>query len=334
MVQRISVVVVMTLTLGWLVATEVMAADSPCQEAQEILGLSLKPAVSQDADSARGLIITEVASFSQGALIGLQAGDVIEQINSWQARDCDGYRRTIRDARKEQKALLVLVTRGSKRQLLSFEPEIWKRQEKKQEAKEAVAALQTMLAVPLPPTVQNQVDQTGPQALATLREVAAVAGPRSHPSTYEKGVAKAKVQLAALDQASQGEAEKRITAAAKVVLDYYLTAREIRLYKQEVVNKSRNDKHEDPKPLLMSTELPYLLDSPVSGWIDKYPFLRKSVSETPRTVSIGSIPGEWPGSWNPDTAVQLLWERANEETETFARWLNGEAKEQQSAVNN
>ncbi|MGH8007024.1 MAG: PDZ domain-containing protein [Candidatus Binatia bacterium] len=334
MVQRISAVAVMTLALGWPITAEVMAADSPCQEAQEILGLSLKPAVAQEAESARGLVITEVAPFSQGANIGLQAGDIIQQINSWQARDCEGYRRTVRDARKGQKALLMLVTRGGQRQLLSFEPEMWQRQEEKQEAKEAVVALQTMLAVPLPPKVQDQVEQTGPQALAALREVAAVAVLRGRPNAYEQGVVKAQAQLAALDQEGQGDAEKRITAAAKVVLDYYLTAQEIRQYKRNAINKSRNDQLEDPKPLLASTEVPYLLDSPVPGWLDKYPFLRESVSETPRTVSIGGFPGEWPGRWNPDTAVQLLWKKANEETETFARWLGGKASDQQSTASN
>jgi len=225
------------------------------------------------------------------------------------------------------------VTRGGQRQLLNFEPEMWQRQEEKQEAKEAVVALETMLSAPLPPTVQDQVDQTGPQVLATLRAVSAVAVPRGRPNAYEQGVVKARTQLAALDQASQGDAEKRITAAAKVVLDYYLTAQEIRQYKREVINKSRNDQHENPKPLLASTEVPYFLDSPVPGWLNKYPFLRESVSETPRTTSIGGFPGEWPGRWNPDTAVQLLWGKANEETETFARWLNGDSA-RQSTVNN
>jgi hypothetical protein len=28
-----------------------------------------------------------------------------------------------------------------------------------------------------------------------------------------------------------------------------------------------------------------------------------------------------PGYWDPDKAVELLWEKAKEETETFAKWL-------------
>ena len=38
--------------------------------------------------------------------------------------------------------------------------------------------------------------------------------------------------LRVLDQASQGEAEKRVIAGARALLDYYLAAEEIRRYKQ------------------------------------------------------------------------------------------------------
>ena len=48
-------------------------------------------------------------------------------------------------------------------------------------------------------------------------------------------------QLRALDQASHGEAEKRIVAGAKVIFGYYLAVHEIRQYKQDYVEEERKD---------------------------------------------------------------------------------------------
>jgi hypothetical protein len=41
---------------------------------------------------------------------------------------------------------------------------------------------------------------------------------------------------------------------------------------------------------------------------------------------------EQPGRWDPDKAIELLWQKAKEETETFGRWLKGEKGSPQSAV--
>jgi hypothetical protein len=326
--QKTLMFVFVGVTLCWFPASGVMATDNPCQEAQEILGLSLTPLTKSGSGTTTGLVVTEIAPLSQAARIGLLKGDVIEQVNSWRARDCQSYSRAVQDAQGEQKAVLLLITRKGRRQTLAFEPEMWVRKEKEQQEKASVASLQTMLAAPLPPTLKGKVGNTGEQALAILHELETVAVSPGKPSAYEQGVAKAKKQLVALDQASQGEGEKRVVAGAQVLLGYYVTAQDIRQYKQEFVQNERKDLRKGRAATFTSSSVPYFLKSPVPGWIDRYPFLRASVSESPQTVNFL----EQPGRWDPDRAVELLWQKAKEETESFARWLKGEGSSQRSAV--
>lgn len=302
--------------LLWMLSmVAVFAAENPCQEAQDILGLSLTPATRQEGG---GLVVTAITPLSQGARIGLLKGDIVEQINSWQARDCQSYSRAVQDARGENKAVLLLIRRKGKRQVLAFEPELWVKKEEEKKEKEAIVSLQTMLEAPLPADVKGKTDVTGAQALANLRALAAVAVPDGKPNAYEKEVTKATIQLLALDQGSQGEAEKRVVAGAKVLLGYYLTAQEIRQYKQEFVSESRKDLRKGRAALFVSAEVPYFLRSPVPGWVDKYPFLHASVKDSPQMANFL----EEPGHWDPDKAVELLWAKAKEETESFAKWLH------------
>jgi hypothetical protein len=302
--------------LLWLApAVRVFAVDNPCQEAQEILGLSLHPAAKQDGG---GLVVSDMTPLSQSARIGLLKGDVIEQINSWQARDCQSYSSAVQDARGDNKAVLLLIKRKGKRQMFAFEPEIWVKKEEEKKEKEAIASLQTMLSAPLPANVKDKTDETGSHALAVLRELAAVAVLDGKAQAYEKQVTSATIQLLTLDQASQGEAEKRVVAGAKVLLGYYLTAQEIRQYKQEFVSEARKDLRKGRAATFVSSDIPYFLKSPVPGWVDRYPFLLTSIKDSPQMVSIL----EQPGHWDPDKAVALLWDKAREETEQFAQWLN------------
>lgn len=305
---------VVGLVLLMLPTIRAFAADTACQEAQDVLGLALSPATKPTED---GLTIVDITPLSQGARVGLLKGDVIEQINSWRARNCQSYSRAVQDARGENKAVLLLIKRKGKRQVLAFEPEIWVRKEEEKKEKEAIASLQTMLEAPLPADVKGKTDETGAHALTILRALASVTVTSEKPNAYEKEVTKATIQLLALDQASQGEAEKRVVAGAKVLLGYYLTVQEIHQYKQDFVSESRKDLRKGRAAMFVSEDIPYFLKSPVPGWVDKYPFLRASVKDSPQTVNFL----EQPGHWDPDKAVELLWEKAKEETETFAKWL-------------
>jgi len=112
------------------------------------------------------------------------------------------------------------------------------------------------------------------------------------------------------------------------LFDYYLAAQEIRQYKQDFVKEERKDLRKGRGMMFQAESIPYFLKSPVPAWIDRYPFLRASVNETPRIENFL----EYPGRWDPDKAVALLWQKAKEDTDTFSQWLKGETRGRQSAV--
>ncbi len=296
------------------------AVANPCQEAQEYLGLTLHPTTQKDAP---GLPIAEITQLTPGSRVGLRKGDVLEQVNSWPIQDCQSYRHAVRDAQKKQKAVLLLIARKGKRRPIFFEPEIWQRIEEKKEEKQAVASLQTMLTAPLPEGVQKRTGAIGDQALATLRGLETLAVLSGPLPVYEKGVQEARHRIRTLSRQSQGEAEKRVVAGARVLFGYYETARAIRQYKYDYISTERKDIRQGRAGSFTSEAVPYFYDSPVTAWVDKYPFLRSSIQDSPDKLGFDFI--ERPGSWDPDRAVQLLWQQARNETEKFARWVDGQA---------
>ncbi len=295
-------------------------AANPCQEAHEYLGLTLHPTKQADAP---GLPIAEITQLTPGSRVGLRTGDVLEQVNSWPIQDCKSYRNAVRDAQKKQKAVLLLVARKGKRRPIFFEPEIWQRIEEKKEEKQAVASLQTMLTAPLPEGVQARTEAIGDQALATLRGLETLAVLSGPLPVYEKSVREARNRIRTLSRQSQGEAEKRVVAGARVLFGYYEAARAIRQYKHDYLSSERKDLRQGRAASFRSEAVPYFYDSPVTAWVDKYPFLRSSIKDSPDKLGFDFI--ERPGSWDPDRAVRLLWQQARNETDKFAQWMNGQA---------
>lgn len=296
------------------------AAANPCREAHEYLGLTLHPTKQADAP---GLPIVEITQLTPGSRVGLRKGDVLEQVNSWPIQDCKSYRNAVHDAQKKQKAILLLVARKGKRRPIFFEPEIWQRIEEKKEEKQAVASLQTMLTAPLPEGVQKRTEAIGDQALATLRGLETLAVLSGPLPVYEKSVREARNRIRSLSRQSQGEAEKRVVAGARVLFGYYETAQAIRQYKHDFLSSERKDIRQGRAVSFRSEAVPYFYDSPVTAWVDKYPFLRSSIKDSPDKLGFDFI--ERPGSWDPDRAVQLLWRQARNETDKFAQWMNGQA---------
>ena len=232
-----AIVIVVVVALSFFIAPP-SAGANPCQEAQEYLGLSLHPTPQENAS---GLPIAEITQLTPGSRVGLRTGDVLEQVNSWPIQNCKNYRNAVRDARKKQKAVLLLVSRKGKRRPIFFEPEIWQRIEEKKEEKQAVANLQTMLTAPLPERVQAKTAAIGDQALATLRGLETLAVLSRPLPVYEKGVRAARNRIRTLSRQSQGEAEKRVVAGARVLFGYYETARAIRQYKHAHISSERKD---------------------------------------------------------------------------------------------
>src|SRR4051812_8685612 len=129
MMRRRATTFLMSLLLGWSSLRVVLAAENACQEGQDVLGLAVTPLTKQKTEETSGLVVTDIVPLSQGARLGLHKGDVIEQVNSWRAQDCQSYSRAVQDARGEQKAVLLLLSRKGRRQTLAFEPEVWVKKE-------------------------------------------------------------------------------------------------------------------------------------------------------------------------------------------------------------
>ena len=295
------------------------AADDPCRAGQEYLGLSLAPTNQHDGP---GLPIAEIAQLTAGSKVGLRPGDVLEQVNSWPIRDCENYGRAVRDARQKQKAVLVLISRNGKRRPIFFEPEIWQRVDDRKEEKQAVASLTTVLEAPLPAAERGDGAAIGEQALAALRTLETLVDAARPLPMYERGLRDARRRLRALQRQSRDDVEKRVMAGARVVFGYYETARAIRQYKHDYVGTARKDVRRGRAESYASTSVPFFYDSPVTAWMDRYPFLRPSITDTPTKLGFDFV--EQPGRWNPDHAVTLLWQRARSETDKFARWVNGQ----------
>lgn len=295
-------------------------AQNPCEEEKEVLGLSLVPPSGKGSDKPLGLLVSSVEPLSFASRLGLRAGDVIEQANSWLTHDCRSYRRAITDARKGKKTLLLLVIREGKKQAVAFEAAVWEEPEKK--AREATASLKTLLEAPLSPSLESKVGQIGEEVVLALRSLETSAYLPGHVSLYEQSLHQAEERIAALDRSIQGEAEKRMIAGAQVILDYYLAAQEIWQYKLKKLAQLRPDLRKGKQAVHDSPFSPYFSNSPLLGWVDRYPFLKASITTAPRKERFIEQPGEW----NPDSALLLLWQKAREETDDLSKWLKGAAR--------
>jgi hypothetical protein len=148
--------------------------------------------------------------------------------------------------------------------------------------------------------------------LGTVDEAARMAVPVA---AYERRIEDAKNAITALRIEGEGSAAVRDLVAE--TLAYHETARDIRRYKAAELLDARVDQRGAG-----AVELPYFSDSEVPRWIERYPFLSETLQQSPRATRL-LLPGEMPGRWNPDQAVELLWERARASAERLGAWGAG-----------
>ncbi len=145
--------------------------------------------------------------------------------------------------------------------------------------------------------------------LGAVDEAARLAVPLA---VYERRIDEARNAIAALHIEGEGSAAVRDVVAE--AFGYHDTARDIRRYKAAELSHSRVDQR-----AAAAMSLSYFSDSQVPGWIARYPFLDETLQQAPRTTHM-LLPGEMAGRWNPDRAVELLWERAAETAARLGRW--------------
>jgi len=169
----------------------------------------------------------------------------------------------------------------------------------------------------LPPRADASAELTA-QALAaaavlgTVEEAARLAVPLA---AYERRLDDAKNAIAALR--IEGEGRGAVGSVVDEAFGYYEIARDIRRYKAAELSHARVDQRG-----AAANSLPYFSDSKVPGWIERYPFLSESLQQAPRSTHM-LLAGERAGRWNPDQAVELLWERAGKTAARFGAWAAG-----------
>ena len=171
--------------------------------------------------------------------------------------------------------------------------------------------------VSLPPRADASAELTSKAiaaaaVLGTVDEAARMAVPVT---AYERRIADAKNAITALRIEGDGSAAVRDLVAE--TLAYHETARDIRHYKAAELVDARVDQRGAG-----AVSLPYFSDSEVPRWIERYPFLSETLQQAPRATRL-LLPGEMPGRWNPDQAVELLWERARASAERLGAWGAG-----------
>ena len=131
-------------------------------------------------------------------------------------------------------------------------------------------------------------------------------------AVYERRIDEARNAIAALHIEGDGSAAVRDVVAE--AFGYHDTARDIRRYKAAELSHSRVDQRG-----AAAISLPYFSDSQVPGWVARYPFLDETLQQAPRATHM-LLPGEMAGRWNPDQAVEMLWERAAETAARLGTW--------------
>ena len=145
--------------------------------------------------------------------------------------------------------------------------------------------------------------------LATIDDAAHTTVPIA---MYQRRVDDAENAIAALR--IEGAGAEAVQAVVAEVFDYHHTALDIRRYTARQLEQSHTDQRGAG-----ALSQPYFSDSEVPRWVARFPFLSESIEQAPRTTHV-LLPGEAAGRWNPDQALELLWEHAQQAEGRLSKW--------------
>jgi hypothetical protein len=290
-------------------AAPVSAASRPCEEDRARTGLAL--AAGED-----GLTIAVVDDGSPAAAHGLRKGDVVVQVNGMLPRACSDWSRAVREARKDRKALLVLVRREGNDTVAAVPSSTWDRAVAEAPPPEPVEppSVKTVVAEPppppLPPETQVSVDEV-------LRGIGGLASdkPSFTLDAYRKNLLHARRQVETL--AIRKSVRPDVVDGFRTVLRYY-DAAEV-AWDAELRQRERDRR---PRHLPAPDNMPatFFTSSEEAAVIDEFPFLRETVTREPSATVILS---ESSGYWRPIAARRLLWSHGGQELARLTGWLGG-----------
>ena len=292
------------LTLGLVLATAGSArAAGPCEEDRGQTGLALAAAASS------GLAVAAVDGESAAAAAGLRVGDTVVQANGALAPSCGDYARVVREARREHKAVLLLVRRAAAEVPLALGPSTWERAlaaavpPAPAEAPSVRALVATLPPPPLPPGTHVSVEEV-------TRGFSALAG-GGRLGAYQEDVLRVRRQVETL--AGREAAPAAVLGGLRTVLRYYEGAAVAWASEETQRERERRPRHLPAETMTA----PFFADSEVAALIDEFPFLRAVVLRDPAP----GLVGESGGVWRPREARTLLWERGREELGRLTGWL-------------
>ena len=229
----------------------------------------------------------------------LHTGDILVQLNSHHLHTCADLAEALGEARRNQLAPLFLIRRDHAMDVaLIAAPAVL-----------TAPAAEAALAQPTPippsvPTTPPALSRADADAVRTLLAELVAFGrdlqarqPLPMAQPWSQRVVRLRQQYDAQQVRGAG------VGVVEPILGYYETVVEILLYKETATRERRDVRARS------DVVLEYHRDSPVGAWLQRYPFLRASVTREPETVHF-ITEGESNGLWLPDRAVALLLDRA------------------------
>lgn len=299
---------------GVLLAGRLAAAADPCEELRLFTGVAVRA-------EAGGLAVAAVDDDSPAAASGLRAGDRIAQANATVPTDCAEWARAVRDARRERKALLLLVRRAETEVPLVLAQGTWER---------SVAVAPTAPPPTTPPPAPARQPAAAPSVAAIVREpLPAPAGTaaaeviralealepketlRARVDSYRQGLLRVHRQIESL--AAREAAPPAVVTALRTVARYFDAAEVAWTAEEDLREREDRPRH---IPLGEAAAAPYFAHSDAEAVIFEFPFLRETVVREPGTGLL-----EVSGLWRPVQARTLLWERGREELRRVAQWV-------------
>src|SRR5438309_1599640 len=295
-----------TLVLALAAAGSARAAG-PCEEGRGQTGLAL-------AAAAGGLAVAAVDDDSAAMAGSLRVGDAVVQANGTLARSCGDYARVVREARRERKAVLLLVRRADTELPLALAASTWERAvavvaaPAPAEAPSVRALVATPPPSPLPPETHVSVDEVT-RGLSTL---ARDGRPRASLTAYQKDVLHLRRQVETL--AARAAAPAAVLSGLRTVLEYYEGAAVAWASEETQRERERRPRH---LPAGETATATFFEDSEATALLDEFPFLRATVVRDPAP----GLVGESAGLWRPREARALLWGHGREELGRLTGWL-------------
>jgi len=293
-----------------MAAPAIAAAAGPCDQERGQTGLAVA------LDASGRLAVAAVDPDSAGASIGVVAGDVVVQVNATVPRSCGDWARAVREARRDRKALLLLVRHAGGEVPVVLTAETWDR------AVAAVAppppeapSVRRIVATPPPPPLPPDASVTVDEVLHGLAALDGAERPSARLATYQHDLALIHRQVETL--ASRGAAPSNVVAGLRTVLGYY-DAAAVAWASED----ARRESDRQPRHLASAETVPapYFESSDVAAAIEAFPFLRATVVRDPAP---GMLAGESAGRWQPLQARRLLWEHGREELGRLTGWIAG-----------